>query len=264
MIIEPIMTPIEDINEDNLMFGSIRVDMDPQNADAPPRVSSGQMPSLYFMTDDDALIRVRPFHQDGFGIFIKSFVRIIPHIGDGNPEHSFEENAHSGLVTPIDDIEAKLTSKADLVSMLRKLRDFNPMSTADFIAGNQAKELHNNFYITNGNLEGVSFYREDILSKLRPVNIYDEYYERRHYGHAIIPKNVVIKFYKEHLSNLHESIFKLSKNTQFINIEGANGTTEQIPIFSEAQYFPQSMIPDGQLQARIIYSFIKAFSDADE
>ncbi len=242
-----------EIQRDYLAFGSVRVD--PQNLfKLPP-----QMPSLYFMDGNSRFTRLRPFHEDGFAIFQRDIVRIIPHIGEGDPQYSFTGNVMRGRVRSVFPPHSQPTQASDLDTLLTTMHDWNPMGTNEFIITKDEVIPHDSLYITDGVLNGMTFYRAERTDKFRPVKIFDEDFESKHFGHTMISKDAVIDFYDQHHQGILEQLLKLGVREQHF-VVARNGNDDDLSVIhAKHQYYPKTMISDTGEQLRVIREMIMQF-----
>ncbi|WP_063293750.1 hypothetical protein [Pseudovibrio sp. Ad5] len=250
---DPNSTPFPEILEENLLYGTMIVHPGTFFLRQP------QIPSLYFMGYNGRLVRVRPYHPDGFGIFTKDNPRIIPHIGLGNGRGTFEQNWEFGLVQPTFAVEDHPTSRVDIDDLISNMEAFHRISMKQLHEPEGIPDDIGTVQVIDGELSGFFFQRDDTTRKFNVINAYDGNEERSHFGHALVSAQTVKEYYSNYLGHIFENLLALGVNTQYFPV--FNRDTSRVahkPVLPNHQYYPQTMVPEDD-QLDVLLGWIQSF-----
>ncbi|OKL42516.1 hypothetical protein [Pseudovibrio exalbescens] len=229
-------TPIPVISQDNLLFGSIRL-TDSGYADR-------QLPSLYFMSDTNQFVRLRPFHRSGFCIIERPsrFIYI---------EAAYGQSSNIVYQCELGD------TKAGIQATLQNL----PVSQVN--AKPSAPTGLNLFYITDGPFSGTTWFSAPSTQNNLCSVILRDFTTRssvHHKGHALISKDAVTKFYNDTYPGMLDKLLALGTKEQSFTYQWASQGDVKIRVRSNQEYFPEASFIDQSTQFDTIKSFINGLS----
>ncbi|KZK94107.1 MULTISPECIES: hypothetical protein [unclassified Pseudovibrio] len=249
-----IETPIPEIDQNKLLFGTIRFN------EGTFALVDGQMPSLYFAGKHKSITRLRPLHKSGLGIFRNEKPKLLLFVGNPDTALSPQDNMDQNNIAAFLPLGEKQTIAADLSNLIEKsIR----IDTADIVKNTVYPGKKGIFFVDEGDLSGTFFYlhnSENGEAVYMPVKLSEEFMGERkfHYGHTLILPDLVVHHYNTYLKGYLKQLLKIGQAKQFFPIPSSKHQKVKARIvWSEREYYPYSMV--GSEQGTVLKNWIKSF-----
>ncbi|MDD7911272.1 MULTISPECIES: hypothetical protein [Pseudovibrio] len=224
-------TPVPLINQNNIVFGTVR--LTPTNDIAP-----NQLPSIYFMDNGGAFLRLRPLHVAGFGMFPKPARHISLYArppGQANPSFSFSPGNTRDEVLEWMDLLNHVT-----------------------VFGGIVERMPSGIYLHYQNVQGPNLPADGNALHIRDYS--PGHPERSHWGHAVIRAQELIAYYNNTYPGLFAHLMNLGVNAQSPLFTVQPAIAPQVTLVTDAQYMPLDWFEgDANAQRAAMIQFISSF-----